>query len=100
MPNRIAHIDQAAAYLSALANAKRIRILEILMNGERSVSVLAEMVDLSQSALSQHLSKLRAQELVKTRRDGQTIFYSVNGRSASEVLDILSKLESDDASGG
>ncbi len=93
MRNRIDHVNEAAAYLSALANAKRIKILDILLDGERSVSTLADMVSLSQSALSQHLAKLRAQELVKTRRDGQTIYYSINGRSATEALDLLTRIE-------
>lgn len=93
MRNRIDHVNEAAAYLSALANAKRIKILDILLDGERSVGTLADMVSLSQSALSQHLAKLRAQELVKTRRDGQTIYYSINGHSATEALDLLTRIE-------
>src|SRR6218665_3752824 len=84
------HSNAAAGLLSAMANPKRLMILCSLVKGEVPVGVLANQVGLSQSALSQHLSKLRAQKLVKTRRDAQTIYYSSN---ASQVLTILSALE-------
>ncbi|EJT04302.1 metalloregulator ArsR/SmtB family transcription factor [Rhizobium sp. CCGE 510] len=84
------HTNVAAALLSAMANPKRLLILCSLVKGEVAVGVLATQVGLSQSALSQHLSKLRAQKLVKTRRDAQTIYYS----STSEpVIRILATLE-------
>jgi len=84
------HTNVAAALLSAMANPKRLLILRSLVKGEVAVGVLATQVGLSQSALSQHLSKLRAQKLVKTRRDAQTIYYS----STSEpVMKILATLE-------
>ncbi|ANP86672.1 ArsR family transcriptional regulator [Rhizobium ruizarguesonis] len=84
------HTNVAAALLSAMANPKRLLILCSLVKGEVAVGVLATQVGLSQSALSQHLSKLRAQKLVKTRRDAQTIYYS----STSEpVMKILATLE-------
>nr|CAD30329.2 negative transacting factor [Rhizobium etli] len=77
-PNLADHTNVAAALLSAMANPKRLLILCSLVKGEVAVGVLATQVGLSQSALSQHLSKLRAQKLVKTRRDAQTIYYSVH----------------------
>ncbi|TBG90707.1 ArsR family transcriptional regulator [Rhizobium leguminosarum] len=84
------HTTVSAALLSAMANPKRLLILCSLVKGEVAVGVLATQVGLSQSALSQHLSKLRAQKLVKTRRDAQTIYYS----STSEpVMKILATLE-------
>jgi len=85
------HSGAAAALLSAMANPKRLMILCNLVNGEVPVGVLANQVGLSQSALSQHLSKLRAQKLVKTRRDAQTIYYSSN---SAQVITLLSALES------
>ncbi|MBY4609756.1 metalloregulator ArsR/SmtB family transcription factor [Rhizobium sp. 9T] len=89
-PNLADHTNVAAALLSAMANPKRLLILCSLVKGEVAVGVLATQVGLSQSALSQHLSKLRAQKLVKTRRDAQTIYYS----STSEpVMKILATLE-------
>ncbi|MBX4955417.1 ArsR/SmtB family transcription factor [Rhizobium lentis] len=89
-PDLADHTNVAAALLSAMANPKRLLILCSLVKGEVAVGVLAAQVGLSQSALSQHLSKLRAQKLVKTRRDAQTIYYS----STSEpVMKILATLE-------
>ena len=81
----------AAGLLSAMAKPKRLMILCSLVEGQVPVGVLATQVGLSQSALSQHLSKLRAQKLVKTRRDAQTIYYSSTSES---VIKILSTLES------
>jgi DNA-binding transcriptional ArsR family regulator len=70
--------------------AGRLMILCSLVEGEVPVGVLASQVGLSQSALSQHLSKLRAQKLVKTRRDAQTIYYS---SSSEQVIKVLRTLE-------
>ncbi len=83
------HSNVAAALLSAMANPKRLMILCSLVKGEVPVGVLANHVGLSQSALSQHLSKLRAQKLVKTRRDAQTIYYSSTSESVIRVLETL-----------
>ena len=80
----------AAGLLSAMANPKRLMILCCLVKDEMAVGTLAGRVGLSQSALSQHLSKLRAQKLVKTRRDAQTIYYSC---TSPAVLKVLSSLE-------
>ena len=84
-----ANANIAAALLSAMANPKRLLILCNLVKGEIPVGALAQEVGLSQSALSQHLSKLRAQKLVKTRRDAQTIYYSIASEPAREVLKTL-----------
>lgn len=81
--------NAAAGLLSAMANPKRLMILCSLVEGEVPVGVLASQVGLSQSALSQHLSKLRAQKLVKTRRDAQTIYYSSTSESVIKVLQTL-----------
>lgn len=79
----------AAGLLSAMANPKRLMILCSLVEGEVAVGALATQVGLSQSALSQHLSKLRAQKLVKTRRDAQTIYYSSTSESVIKILGTL-----------
>jgi DNA-binding transcriptional ArsR family regulator len=84
------HSAVAAALLSAMANPKRLMILCSLVRGEVPVGVLANHVGLSQSALSQHLSKLRAQKLVKTRRDAQTIYHS---STSEQVMKVLTTLE-------
>ena len=81
--------EAAAALLSAMANPKRLMILCNLVEGEIAVGALAEKVGLSQSALSQHLSKLRALNLVSTRRDAQTIFYSSSSPQVRQVLEVL-----------
>ncbi|MBB3309282.1 DNA-binding transcriptional ArsR family regulator [Rhizobium sp. BK196] len=83
------HTNVAAALLSAMANPKRLLILTSLVKGEVPVGILATQVGLSQSALSQHLSKLRAQKLVKTRRDAQTIYYSSNSEPVMKILATL-----------
>ena len=82
----------AAGLLSAMANPKRLMILCSLVEGDVPVGVLAPQVGLSQSALSQHLSKLRAQRLVKTRRDAQTIYYSSTSESVKKILATLENI--------
>lgn len=86
------HSAAAANLLSAMANPKRLMILCCLVKGEVAVGALATKVGLSQSALSQHLSKLRAQKLVNTRRDAQTIYYSSSAESVMKVLETLEEL--------
>ncbi|VVT10409.1 Transcriptional regulator (modular protein) [Rhizobium sp. EC-SD404] len=81
--------DEAADLLSAMSNAKRLLILCNLVEGEMPVGQLAETVGLSQSALSQHLAKLRARKLVSTRRDAQTIYYSIASESVYQVLETI-----------
>ncbi|MDR6430430.1 MULTISPECIES: metalloregulator ArsR/SmtB family transcription factor [Brucella/Ochrobactrum group] len=84
--------DQVADFLSALANNKRLLILCKLLHNEMSVGALAKAIDLSQSALSQHLAKLRALNLVSTRRDAQTIYYIVSSPHIELMLSTLSSL--------
>lgn len=81
--------EEAAQLLAAMANPKRLLILCNLLDQERSVSELIKIVGLEQSPLSQHLSKLRALGLVKTRRDGQTIFYRLASEPVTHVLSTL-----------
>lgn len=81
--------EEAAQLLTAMANPKRLLILCNLLDQERSVSELSGIVQLEQSPLSQHLSKLRALGLVKTRRDGQTIFYRLASEPVTKVLSAL-----------
>lgn len=84
-----AHAGDAARLLRALANDKRLMLLCLLFGGERSVSELNARVDLSQSALSQHLAVLRNDGLVNTRRDGQTILYALADGPALRVIETL-----------
>jgi len=79
----------AAAFLKILANDRRLMILCELLKGERCVSELEEIVSLSQSALSQHLARLRRSHLVKTRRESQTIYYSIADPGVTKVIGAL-----------
>jgi DNA-binding transcriptional ArsR family regulator len=75
-----------------MSNAARLHVLTILVAGEMGVGQLAGLVGLSQSALSQHLGKLRAAGLVNTRRDAQAIFYSIKSTRVAAVLSVLETL--------
>ena len=75
--------------LKALGNEKRLEILFYLQDQELNVGQLEKMVGLSQSALSQHLAILRAENIVKTRRSAQTIFYSIMSAKVLKILALL-----------
>lgn len=81
--------DRASQLLAAMSNPKRLLILCNLVGQELNVGQLADKVGLGQSPLSQHLSKLRAWGLVKTRRDGQQINYALASDEVREVLNTL-----------
>lgn len=81
----------AAELLKKMSNPHRLLILCSLMNDELSVSELNERIDLSQSALSQHLASLRQANLVTTRKEKQTVLYRLN---SNEVIQIISTLHS------
>ncbi len=88
----IADDGELAEYLSALANANRLAVLRTLAEGEVSVKHLAASVGLSQSALSQHLNVLRRQQLVKTRREAQTIYYSLSQQRSEKALSLVNTI--------
>jgi ArsR family transcriptional regulator, virulence genes transcriptional regulator len=85
----IANAESAAAFLTLMGNEKRLLIMIYLADGEMSVGAIAEKVLLSQSALSQHLARLRALDLVETRRDRQMIYYSCKSDAVRELLNTL-----------
>jgi len=87
-----AHAEDAAGLMKALGNESRLMILCMLADGERSVGELNEIIPLSQSALSQQLARLRAQGLVKTRRESQTIYYSLAEGPADRVIRLLHEI--------
>ncbi len=87
-----AKAEEAARLLAALANAKRLMALCHLVQGEKSVGDLAELVGLAPAALSQHLARMRDLRLVETRRDGQTIFYRVASTEVAAILETLYRL--------
>ena len=82
----------AAKLLRALGNERRLTILCQLTDGERSVGELQPLVGLSQSALSQHLAVLREEDLVATRRVGQTIWYRISDPNAVKVMQTLAEI--------
>lgn len=84
-----AHAGDAAQLLKALANHNRLMILCTLAENEASVSELNARIELSQSALSQHLALLRRKGLVRTRRSSQTIFYSLERGPTMRVIELL-----------
>ena len=89
LPEMRKNAGKAEQLLKKLANKNRLLILCSLAEGEASVSELNEKIELSQSALSQHLAVLRADELVRTRRDGQTIYYSLADSNAVPIIESL-----------
>jgi ArsR family transcriptional regulator, virulence genes transcriptional regulator len=91
--NEIAHeAGKAAALLKAMSNERRLMILCHLMEGEQSAGELERLVGLRQSALSQHLAKLRALGLVATRREGQSIRYALAANGPRAVIAVLHRL--------
>jgi DNA-binding transcriptional ArsR family regulator len=86
------HSEDVAELLKAMANSHRLLILCELNNGERSVSALEAVVPLSQSALSQHLAKLREYGVVSTRREAQSIYYSLADPRVASLIDTLYEL--------
>jgi DNA-binding transcriptional ArsR family regulator len=84
--------EEASTVLGAMANTKRLIVMCNLLEGEKSVGQLAEIVGLSPAALSQHLGKMRALRLVDTRRDGQVIYYRLASEEVQEILKTLYRL--------
>ncbi len=82
-------IDEAASLMEMLSQPARLRILCILLDGEKSVLKLAELVGLSQPAMSHHLKKLRESGFVQTRREAQTIHYSLQGTEVAAIMQTL-----------
>jgi ArsR family transcriptional regulator len=80
---------KACALLGAMSNPSRLLILCQLAESEKSVGELQPLIGLSQSALSQHLAVLRGRRLVRTRRDGQQIYYSIASREATALMQTL-----------
>jgi DNA-binding transcriptional ArsR family regulator len=85
----IANAAQASDFLKALSHEARLVILCLLIEGERSVSEIEQMLDLRQPAVSQQLARLRADNLVETRRDGKNIYYSLARPEVRAVLEAL-----------
>ncbi|MCH7829506.1 MAG: winged helix-turn-helix transcriptional regulator [Proteobacteria bacterium] len=81
--------DKASALMKTLGHRGRLMILCQLVTGEKSVGKLSDLLEIPQSPLSQHLSRLRGEGLVSTRRDAQTVFYSLNSNEAGKVIECI-----------
>ena len=81
--------QQVAAILKQLSNPHRLMILCCITSGELTVGDLNAQVNLSQSALSQHLAKLRESDIVSTRRESQTIYYKIANPKIKILLEVL-----------
>src|SRR5213080_903876 len=86
------HARDASEFLKALAHPTRLLILSILCEGERSVSELEQLLVLRQPTVSQQLARLREDGLVKTRRQGKTIYYSLGSNDARLVVEAVSRM--------
>ena len=87
------NIESLTKKLKAIANDKRLKILYYINSDEElSVGEIEKSVDLSQSALSQHLAVLRKEDVVKTRRKAQTIYYSIKDEKIKQILALVDKL--------
>ena len=82
----------ASALLKSMCNESRLMILCQLLDGEKSVGEIEKLIGISQSALSQHLARLRHNNLVETRRQAQIIYYRLHGREVPVVLKALYEL--------
>ncbi len=84
--------DRACGLLKTLGHKDRLMILCLLAGGEKSVGEISQLLDLQQSPLSQHLARMRAEDLVQTRRRAQTIFYSLKSGEARSIIEVLNEL--------
>lgn len=85
----MARARTASDLLKALSHETRLLILCLLAEGEKSVSDLEQILDLPQAAVSQHLARLRSDNLVSTRRDGRMIYYSLAGEEVTQIVATL-----------
>jgi ArsR family transcriptional regulator len=79
----------ATAFLKTLAHEGRLVILCHLVSGEKSVGELETLLDIRQAAVSQMLARLRDENLVKTRREGKTVYYSLSDSNTERVIELL-----------
>lgn len=86
------HAVEAAALLKAMAHEGRVMILYHLVTGEKTVTELESLLELRQAAVSQQLARLRAEGLVRCRRDGKARLYSITDLRAAEVIKLLHRL--------
>lgn len=90
--------SRATTVLKAMSNIQRLQILShLISNKEMSVKELEEMIQtLSQSALSQHLGRLRRANILKARRDSQMVYYSINDDNVQTIMALLNNMYGSD----
>ena len=90
--------SRATTIMKAMSNSQRLQILSHLINGEeRSVKELEDMIQtLSQSALSQHLGRLRRAKILKARRHSQMVYYSIDDENVQNIMTLLSEMYQED----
>lgn len=81
--------EKAAAFLGGLASPHRLKILCQLASGEKSVTELIEETGIPQTSMSQHLNKLKDEEIVAFRREHRTLYYSISNQMALDVMAVL-----------
>ena len=89
MEDMLANARDATALVKAIAHENRLIILCLLADRERSVTDLEKLLAISQPSVSQQLARLRADNLVKTRREGKVIYYSLASENARKVVQLL-----------
>ena len=95
-PRRMAAAAQKASELmKTLGHKDRLMVLCHLASGEKSVGELARLLDIPQSPLSQHLARMRKEHLVNTRREAQTIYYSIASQEAAAFIETMHGLYCD-----
>lgn len=84
--------QKASDLMKTLGHKDRLMVLCHLASGEKSVGELASLLDIPQSPLSQHLARMRKESLVSTRREAQTIFYSISSGKAGRMVELMHEL--------
>lgn len=92
-PGRMAvAASRASELMKTLGHKDRLMVLCHLISGEKSVGELAGLLDIPQSPLSQHLARMRKENLVTTRREAQTIYYSIASEEAARIVGLMHEL--------
>ncbi len=81
--------EEVAEFMKCFANPHRLIILCHLAQGEKSVSTLMELTGIAQTSMSQHLSKLKSENLIEYRRDHRTLYYSISDPNVMTVMNSL-----------
>lgn len=89
-------LKKSSQVLKALGNFYRLQIVALLLDGEKNVSQINEVVKVSQPALSQHLARLRRESIVAARRQQREIYYYINNPHAARMLGVVAEMASVD----